>query len=117
MHRVATRQRCGHPYPNAKLDSFPFDLHLVHLGCADSKSSAHKRPGRRDFSTDTEIDANRGARLVLRQPLLVGESHEETALADGRVSDEEQLAVYDRVCGSHIDGDEQTVVVVHEQIS
>ena len=38
------------------------------------------------FMTDADTDANSGTRPV-RQPLVVGELHEETALAYGRASD------------------------------
>ena len=64
------------------------------------------------MTTDTEIDANRGARFVFRQPLLIGESHEETALAYGRVSYQEQLAVDNRVWAGHREDEE---MVVYEQ--
>ena len=67
----------------------------MHLKSTDNKPPVRSKSEGRSLSTDTEIDANGGARLVLRQPLLVGESHEETALAHGRVSDQEQLAVDD----------------------
>ena len=56
----------GDPYPDTELDFLPFDLHLVDLKCADNEPPVRWKLGERGLSTDTEIDANRGARLVLR---------------------------------------------------
>jgi len=84
---VIIRQRRGDPYPDAEFHFLPLDLHLVHLRCAESQPPVHWESGGRCSSTDTEVDSNRGTRLVLRQPLFVRESHEETALAHGRVPD------------------------------
>lgn len=89
------RWRRRDPYPDAEFHLLSLDLHFVHLKYAEDKSLAQHKSESRSLSTDTEIDPDRGTRLVLGQPLLVGESHEETALADGRISDQEQFAVDD----------------------
>ena len=58
-----------------------------------------KHVGGRDMEGQTysEIDTYCRTRFVLRQPLLVGEPKEKTALPHRRVSDEEELDIDGRV--------------------